>query len=294
MSKSAKVMSKIVEINGIKTELTHYSSKETDHCLIFFPGNPGLASFYVEFLSKIHDELNGDLDIICCSYPGHSPADGSMLNLDEQIQHKIDLVDYLSESLSDTKFYIGGHSIGAHMAINVIKHRPNHNIVKVFALFPTLHGMAETPRGKEVSKITGAVARSVIAWVVVVLNILPMALLVKICQLVTKQPKPMAQVTVQQLCRYNTIKSVLHLADWEMKQVIELDKDTINKHCDKLVMYYSQDDGWVPMDYYHEIKAEFPDVEIHLCKDGMDHAFVTHHSVAMGVKMAGWIRNLIK
>ncbi|KAJ3276813.1 hypothetical protein HDV01_002867 [Terramyces sp. JEL0728] len=294
MTKAVSVMNKVVEINGIKTELAHYSSQETEHCLIFFPGNPGLSSFYVDFLTKIHEELDGKVDIICCSYPGHSPADGSMLNLDEQIQHKIDLVDYLAESLPDTQFYIGGHSIGAHMAINVIKRRPHLNIVKVFALFPTLHGMIETPRGQEVSKITGPVVRSVIACLVVVLNLLPLALLVKICQAVTSQPKPMAQVTVQQLCRYNTIKSVLHLADWEMKQVRELDKETISKYSDKLIMYYSQDDGWVPMDYYHEIRSEFPNVEMYLCEEGMDHAFITHHSNAMGVKMAGWIKKLLQ
>jgi alpha-beta hydrolase superfamily lysophospholipase len=51
----------------------------------------------------------------------------------------------------DTKFVLVGHSVGSFICTEVLKARPNHNITRLFALFPTLQHIAKTPNGVALS-----------------------------------------------------------------------------------------------------------------------------------------------
>lgn len=44
-----------------------------------------------------------------------------------------------------------GHSIGSYISAAVLKHRPNHGISRVIALFPTLREIALTPNGVNIT-----------------------------------------------------------------------------------------------------------------------------------------------
>ncbi|RKO89042.1 hypothetical protein BDK51DRAFT_28637, partial [Blyttiomyces helicus] len=70
-------------------------------------------------------------------------------NLQDQISHKIAVLDALRERHPPrTRFIIVGHSIGAYIALQVLRARPAHGIVKLYALFPELHSIAATPNGR--------------------------------------------------------------------------------------------------------------------------------------------------
>lgn len=64
----------------------------------------------------------------------------------EQIDHKVFCFDMLKEANPDARIIIMGHSIGAYLAAEVVKQRPEA-VSRVFALFPCLYDIGKTPKG---------------------------------------------------------------------------------------------------------------------------------------------------
>jgi alpha-beta hydrolase superfamily lysophospholipase len=90
------------------------------------------------------------------SHLGHSSKTGNPTNrlftLQEQIQHKIDCFDMVYKQCEpETKFVLVGHSVGSFICTEVLKARPNQNIIRLIALFPTLQHIAKTPNGVALS-----------------------------------------------------------------------------------------------------------------------------------------------
>lgn len=107
--------------------------------------------------------------------------------------------------------------------------------------------------------------------------------------LATGQDGDMAKVTSQELLHGSVVKNCLFLAGQEMVQINVKDRELIQEHASKFVFYYGETDEWSPVENYHEMKAEFPNVKIYLCEQGMAHAFVLKHGVEMGQLVGGWI-----
>jgi alpha-beta hydrolase superfamily lysophospholipase len=87
---------------------------------------------------------------------GHSSKTGNPTNrlftLQEQIQHKIDCFDMVYKQCEpETKFVLVGHSVGSFICTEVLEARPNQNIIRLIALFPTLQHIAKTPNGVALS-----------------------------------------------------------------------------------------------------------------------------------------------
>jgi pimeloyl-ACP methyl ester carboxylesterase len=72
-----------------------------------------------------------------------------MFSLEEQVENKIAILDRLREIYpAGTRFILAGHSMGSWLALRVLKARPN-DIERVFALFPTIDKIADTPNGRK-------------------------------------------------------------------------------------------------------------------------------------------------
>lgn len=107
----------------------------------------------------IHVHCYNDLIPFLVSHKGHStnyhesiPKDNTVYSLQDQIQHKVDCIDTLiQENGPETNFIFVGHSIGSYISAEVLKQRPNHNITRVLALFPTLRDIAITPNGVNIT-----------------------------------------------------------------------------------------------------------------------------------------------
>ncbi|KAI8902663.1 hypothetical protein BC833DRAFT_520839 [Globomyces pollinis-pini] len=267
--------------------------------LLMIPGNPGIAEYYLPFLTTVKSQLGPKLDIIAVSYPGFTANDHVLLSLKEQVDHKIALLDLLIDIYPDnTRFFIAGHSVGAYMAHQILKARPYSNITRVISLFPTLHSMAVTPRANQVAPLTNAFVRSCLVLIVFWLSFLPSAFLLPIAELVDGQggedKRRILRLTVQKYLHSNVLNSALFLANNEFKLIKELDKKAIDSHQERYIMYYSKTDGWTPLeDHYELIKKEFPKVDLHLCEHDTDHAFVVSDSERMGHKVVEWLTPLI-
>ncbi|UZJ50730.1 hypothetical protein CBS101457_000050 [Exobasidium rhododendri] len=131
--------------------------------LLFIPGNPGLSDYYIQYLTSLHRAVNADgsataLEIFCPSQLGHDPlspeSDLSMVSLDEQVKHKALILGTISSRWSDhqPKIILSGHSIGAYMALEIVR-RSLHTapVTSIHLLFPTLSQMLLTPNAKKLS-----------------------------------------------------------------------------------------------------------------------------------------------
>ncbi|KAG0007043.1 hypothetical protein BGZ65_011064 [Modicella reniformis] len=230
--------------------------------------------------------------------PGHSAGihvtDPSRLySLEEQVESKIAILDRLRDVYPiGTRYILAGHSMGGWLALRVLKARPNHGIERVFELFPTIHKIADTPNGRKLKNLFRPVMRAITGGAVSMLRALFPNGLQTVVSLATGQEGDMARVTSQELLHSSVVKNCLYLASQEMEQINVMDQELIEEHASKFVFYYGKTDEWSPIENYHEMQTEFPKIRIHLCEQGMAHAFILEHSVEMGLLVGDWINDL--
>ena len=88
-----------------------------------FQGNPGLAGFYIPFLTHIHRSLKGSA-VIAHSLVGHCPEVGPVPNarcgLHSQVEAVIEMIDAVRKSFSSSvHLVLVGHSVGAWLVLQV-------------------------------------------------------------------------------------------------------------------------------------------------------------------------------
>ncbi|KAG0050103.1 hypothetical protein BGZ83_005096 [Gryganskiella cystojenkinii] len=268
--------------------------------LFMIPGNPGLIDYYTPFLQTVYDTCQGKIDIYGASHLGHSAGShvtdsNRLYTLEEQVESKIAILDRLRELYpAGTRFVLAGHSMGSWLALRVLKARPNHGIVRIFELFPTIHRIADTPNGRKLKILFKPTVRSIVGGTVSTLRFIFSAppVLQSIVGLITGQQGDMANVTSQKLLHSSVVKNCLFLAGQEMEAIKIMDKELIEQHAEKMVFYYGKTDEWSPIENYYEMKDQFPQVQSHLCSQGMVHAFVLGHGEAMGLLVGGWINDM--
>jgi pimeloyl-ACP methyl ester carboxylesterase len=247
-----------------------------------------LAQYYLPFLQSIHEKLPL-MDIVCCSYPGHTFR-SELYSLEEQVEHKIDLFDYLTDIYPlCTKFYLAAHSLGTYISIRIMKARPNLNIIKIISLFPTMHSMGKTRNAQNIKPLTHPVSRMILGMVALALSILPQQIVAPIVGFFSTQSSHAMEVSLRYLLHRKVVHSVLYLASCEFEQIDELDHQVLREHQDKWIMYFGATDGWCPVDHYQLITNNFPRVEAYLCKEEIGHAFIMEHSDTMAEKMISWL-----
>jgi pimeloyl-ACP methyl ester carboxylesterase len=96
--------------------------------VLFIPGNPGLISYYTDYLTRLQGLSNNQLDVYAISHLGHtmnSPRSHGIASLAEQIDSKLAFFKTLP---GDLPVVLIGHSLGTwigvqarpHMAISFI------------------------------------------------------------------------------------------------------------------------------------------------------------------------------
>ena len=161
------------------TPSDQYSGGEQQEYLIFMiPGNPGLASFYEQFLSKLHTLLTTCPDsdaarfyILGVSLDGfeclRAPAqhdERPPVGLEDEITFTEELLfQHLEEHRKSTftgtrppKVILMGHSVGAYILLELIrqhqasiaKGKADFDLIGGILLFPTITHLAQSPQGK--------------------------------------------------------------------------------------------------------------------------------------------------
>lgn len=79
------------------------------------------------------------------------------------------------------------------------------------------------------------------------------------------------------------------MAGQEMRQIVELDVDTIAKNKEIIRLYYGENDGWVPPECVHQLCGKIPNVDAVVDSKNINHAFVLNDSEVMGSMVGEWI-----
>lgn len=130
------------EDNGMYTEasFTHSDGLGTAHSIwwhpavpladstvvLFVPGNPGLASFYTEYLSELHSR-SPNLGILAHSHLAHTPgvidqpvfAKPASVGLPNQLKSAIEALDAVKQTLQPKHIVLVGHSLGGWLCLQV-------------------------------------------------------------------------------------------------------------------------------------------------------------------------------
>ncbi|KAK0735369.1 hypothetical protein B0T21DRAFT_412001 [Apiosordaria backusii] len=162
------------------------NDKTRKQCLIFFiTGNPGLAAYYIPFLTTLRQLLNEresnpssnqahhiySRNLLGFSDHDHTPTFGTTyttpsgetltthpFTLEDQIQSITSTLLTLNTPTSFSSIILVGHSVGAYIATEIF-HRfhlslsPSLLLTSAILLFPTLTNIADSPSGQKLNLI---------------------------------------------------------------------------------------------------------------------------------------------
>eukprot|EP00158_Paraphelidium_tribonemae_P003009 Partr_v1_DN25836_c0_g1_i3_m2705 putative chromosome 2 open reading frame 43 len=201
-------------------------------------------------------------------------------NLDEQIEHKCTiLTELIRTRFSTHRVILAGHSVGAHIATQMLKHLPEELVVRVervVNLFPTLDNIRNTPNGRALWPLFNPLTRTAASLTAYGMStFLPESVNKRILGIITGQLPHEVDITIN-LIHPQVAANCLYLSAREMEEILDLDRDLFDRHIDKMIFYYGTVDGWVPVERYHSMIAKYPhnSHNIHLCPEQLQHAFV--------------------
>lgn len=301
---------------------------------LMFPGNPGAVHFYLRFARRIHAAFGGKLHVVVLGHASHSATStvtagsgGGLLSwladllgwrmhgLQTQVQHKVDyVVEHLLARTPSARFILNGHSIGAYIALQLMRHLPQEAVLKAILLFPTLANMAQTTNGQKLMPLF-LYGRPFVWLVAHVVRLLPAALrrvlvrwymrpaLAAAAEALQTPQTPAEAAAAEeeavdavcQLLHPAVAANALYMALTEMREVTDLDHAHMAAVQDKLLLYFSPTDHWTRNEDAHATAAAYPRATVLHCSEGHKHAFVLSPASAdaMADKTVAWIAPLV-
>lgn len=275
---------------------------------LIIPGNPGVVGFYKTFMQTIHSMVGYRHPVWAVSHAGHCVPPHSMdmvedasiignddvFGLNGQIEHKL---AFLRKHVpKETSLVLVGHSIGCYIILEMMKRNPELKVLKAVMLFPTIERMAQTPRGKVMTPVLCQM-RYLAYLPLFFLSLLPEGLKASLIKLVFGAIRSLDHSVLQptvDLLSGDCAANAMYMGGQEMKKVLERDNVTIKNNLDKLIFYYGATDHWCPVQYYHDIKQDFPQADLRLCENGFRHAFVLDAGRDVAKMVVEWISGDIR
>lgn len=250
----------------------------------------------------MYNELDQKLPIWIIGHAGHDepgkesnlttpPTKGNehLYDLHGQFNHKIDFVTRFIPK--DVKVHLIGHSIGSKCCLELLKLREfSEQVEHCYLLFPTIERMAESDKGKNVPTYNrfSFILRPIyysFAW-------LPISWRKSIVRWKCRQDGMVGDELLEPSVGFTNpqvIDRVWLMTLDEMIKVRDVDEDVIKPNINRLKLYYSTKDGWVPKSYQQDMLDRFPGIDAELCKQGYEHAFVLSTGPEVGKMVAEWI-----
>ncbi|XP_071940911.1 lipid droplet-associated hydrolase-like isoform X2 [Antedon mediterranea] len=211
-------------------------------------------------------------------------------SLKGQIKHKIAFIK--NHIPANKKLILIGHSIGCYIILKMMDELPRRKVIKSYLLFPTIERMLVSPNGVILGPIL-----MYLRWLAILpvyfLSLLPQDLQSRLIGWHFRSNKVPGCAIRGALNLFDptVAANASYMASQEMHEVKNCDHKLVQRHLSKLCLYYGTSDRWCPVQYYSEIKEHFPDGDIRLCKEGMEHAFCLTSSTKMASVMWPWIKD---
>ncbi|KAF9566141.1 hypothetical protein CPC08DRAFT_129803 [Agrocybe pediades] len=275
--------------------------REPDIVLLFIPGNPGLAEFYIPFLSMIKSfNSSRNIAIMAHSHLDHHARINNVgsrypqeQSLTIQVECALEVLMAIKQHYSSkTKIVVIGHSVGAWISLQMLKASPAI-ITASFLLFPTLSHIAQTPNGRRLSPIFSGVGRSLLSWCSPVTGYFPRCAFSRIFP-----SWPQSQILVLRdfLSSQSCVLASLSMAKQEMSTITDLDVAFLSQHTSQLFFYYGQKDDWVGEEKQALIQCFDSGNELMNVAHGppdVPHAFCINHSETVAKQCYEWLDRLL-
>ncbi|KAL8217079.1 hypothetical protein R6Q57_023916 [Mikania cordata] len=270
---------RLCSVSGRKTEIVEIHATNPRLHILFVPGNPGVITFYTDFLESLYEQMGEIASITAIGHMSHSERDweqGKVFTLKEQINHKV------------------GHSIGSFMSLEIFKRIPE-KVAYFIALYPFLTVNAKSQQQSIIKKISRSRLQSnMISATVALLGFLPISASRFIAKV--SLGKSWSTTAIDALCtsvlKYHTMRNVLYLAMTEFEELAKVpDWEFMRKKRNRIAFLYGDDDHWAPLYMYDEVVKQVPDAVTEVEREGHTHSFCC--TVAGSVWVARHIATLI-
>ncbi|CAI0462810.1 unnamed protein product [Linum tenue] len=272
---------RVCKVSSYTTELLEIQADNPTVHVLFVPGNPGVVSFYKEFVESLYGSLGGTASITAIGHIAHTKKNweqGQLFSLQQQINHK---VDFLSQELQETKvpIVLVGHSIGAYITMEMLK-RKGDQVIYFIGLYPFIMVNPQSKKQANIAKVS----RSSILSCLMSLMVASIGLL----------PKWLSQyIVVQYIGNSSWSTSAVETARGHLLKFSQApDWEFMKKNQRKMTFLFGDDDHWGPLQVYEEVAKQVPDMALMIEREGLSHSFCC--TEAGSIWVARHVASLIK
>ncbi|CAN7117338.1 unnamed protein product, partial [Brassica rapa subsp. narinosa] len=257
------VTPRLCRVSGSMTEVMEIQAESPKFHVLFIPGNPGVVSFYNDFLESLHQFLDGNASITAVGQISHTSKDwesGKLFSLQEQIDHKV--VEFIRQELESVKvpIILVGHSIGSYISLEILR-KCSEKVLYCIGLYPFLTLNQQSTKQSLIGKLAASSLLSATAsFLVASLGLLPMSAARRLVSysLGASWSDTAVQATCTHLRQYHTMRNVLYMAMTEFRELAaEPDWEFMRENQSKLAFLFGIDDHWGPLQLFEEV-SRFP------------------------------------
>ncbi|XP_011077816.1 lipid droplet-associated hydrolase [Sesamum indicum] len=288
---------RVINVSGFKTDLMEIPSHDPALHVLFIPGNPGVISFYTDFLELLYESLGGTASVTAIGHISHSEKNwesGRLFSLQEQIDHKI---SFIEQELQDAEvpIVLVGHSIGSYISLETFK-RSQEKVVFCIGLYPFLALNTASKTQALIRRLAASPALcAAISFMGGVLGMLPAPISRRLVKKTIGKSWSSSAVEVLRthVLQYHTIRNMLFMAMTEFQKLPEkTDSDFIRGKKNQIAFLFGLDDHWGPLHIHEEIRKQAPDARLEVEREGHTHSFSC--TEAGSVWVAQHVSSLIK
>ncbi|KAL3532144.1 hypothetical protein ACH5RR_005665 [Cinchona calisaya] len=292
---------RLCNVAGYKSDLLEIHAQNPAFHVLFIPGNPGVVSFYTDFVELLYEQLGGTASVTAIAHVSHTEKNlenGKLFSLQEQIDHKM---SFMEQELEDVEvpILLVGHSIGAYISMEMFK-RSQEKVRYCVCLYPFLAVNTKSSAQTMIRKIAASpLLCTALSSLVAFFGMLPIwtsRFLVK-----SSLGKLWSSSAVDALCthvlQYHSMRNVLFMAMTEFKELSETpDWDFIREKRSQIAFLFGLDDHWGPLHLFEEISIQVPDAVLEVERQGHSHAFSCTEAGSLWVAqhVASLIKNYVK
>ncbi|MQM08101.1 hypothetical protein Taro_040952, partial [Colocasia esculenta] len=279
------VTTRLCNVSSFSTELMELHSDEPLLHVLFIPGNPGVISFYKDFIEAAYELLEGK-----------NGENGRTFSLHDQIDHKIDFINQELQN-SEVPIVMVGHSIGCYICLEIFKRLPQQ-VKFTIGLYPFLTLNKDSLKQSMIGMAAGSPILCVaISSLSASLGLLPVWLTNGLVRrsLGHSWSSTAVQATCTHLLQYHTMRNVLFMAMTEFEKLSEEpDWAFMRAKQDQIALLFGVDDHWGPLSLFEEVKIsrQVPSVALSVEREGHTHAFCCTEAGSLWV--ANHVVSLIK